>query len=230
MRSHHKVGLHLPEGPSVDARLCRQSSRSVPTPAPHETATPTIPTRQAQLWRKNAIREGSEYIPPAGQDQQEVYTGGVRSFPFLGARSRWRTTPPSQRTGVPASESDGGNDEINQTIFGLHVHDGGGNTHIPRKQHGPRDRHLRRQNLPPPTARPARPSSSPPASRSILRSTLAFWSVIYSHGFAGTIRTVIMSSSRMERRLTPRKGPRSGWRRTCPDSGPRPCGHPPART
>ena len=138
LRTHHKVGLHRPEGPSVDARLCSQSSRSVPTPTPHETSTPTISTRQAQLWRKDPIRKGSRHIPPAGQGRQEVYTGGVRSFPVLGTRSRWRITRPSQRTGIPASESDGGNDEINQTIFGLHVHDGGSDTHIPRKRYGPR--------------------------------------------------------------------------------------------
>ena len=138
LRTHHKVGLHRLEGPSVDARLCSQSSRSVPTPTPHKTSTPTISTRQAQLWHKDAIRKGSRHIPPAGQGRQEVYTGGMRSFPFLGARSRWRITPPSQRTGVTASESDGGDNEINQTIFGLHVHDGRGDTHIPHKRYGPR--------------------------------------------------------------------------------------------
>jgi hypothetical protein len=112
----------LPE--SVWVGICQNSKLGSP-----QTSSGFIP-----IWGPT---DTSPPLDKAGKKfLQEVC--GVFLFLAQGARSRWRITPPSQRTGVPASESDGGDDEINQTIFGLYVHDGGGDTHIPHDRYGPR--------------------------------------------------------------------------------------------
>ena len=55
LRTYHQMGLRGPKSASVNAEIYQKGTPAFPASPPHETAKPTAPQRQKDIWSKSTV-------------------------------------------------------------------------------------------------------------------------------------------------------------------------------
>ena len=116
LRTYLKLGLQGASSPHLNARLQKQGTNPVQPPNSKQTATPTVPPHQTQLWSQNATHSGRRYIPTPQQGGQEIHSGSMRNIPILWTRRRQHNPPCTQCPRVATVSTHGKHKETHKIV------------------------------------------------------------------------------------------------------------------
>ncbi len=106
-------------------------------PPPHETAKPTTPQHQEDLWGESAVRKTTQQSPTARQSGEEIHARSHGSVFIFGPSSQRHHVNPTQRSHLRTSKPNGINNGKMPPVPRLCSHPRQCDTHLQSKRHDP---------------------------------------------------------------------------------------------